>query len=197
MTIAFDPIIREIEIASTATTKVSRDSDSSGCEEHTNLINLDPASRHYPLPEPPATYLYIGTLPVPEIISYTPTKGTAGTKIYLYFTSLYELMTTNTLSFFLIFVNQKVQESLQKLSQQGGISSYTVTTEVPEFALTGWTFMEMRFSMFIESGDGHMVAEVDVRTFSYLNSSVQRGNFAIARGGSIEIPPPTIRGNLK
>jgi hypothetical protein len=110
-------------------------------------------------------YLNVGSTPVPEITSYNPTRGTRDTKIFVYITSLYELMTTSTPTFFLMFGNRKVQASLQKLNQQGGVCSYTVTAEVPQFTLTGWTSAEVPLSMFMESGDGDVMAKVDVGTF--------------------------------
>jgi hypothetical protein len=121
-------------------------------------------------------YLNVGSTPIPEITSYSPQRGTRDTKIYVYITSLYELMTASTPTFFLVFGNRKVQASLQRLNQQGGVCSYTLTAEAPQFTMTGWTAAEVPLSMFMESGDGDVMAKVDVGNFAYLDSGVQSGS---------------------
>ncbi|KAH9203660.1 hypothetical protein DL95DRAFT_320994, partial [Leptodontidium sp. 2 PMI_412] len=113
-------------------------------------------------------YLNVGTT-VPEITSFTPQRGTSGTKIYVYITSLYELMTDTAPVFFVTFGQRKCPASLQKVSQQGAICSYTVTAEVPSFSVTGWHSLIVPLCMFMESGDGDAIEKVDAGQFTYID----------------------------
>jgi hypothetical protein len=54
-------------------------------------------------------YLNVGSTPVPEITSWTPSRGTRDTKFQVYFTTLYPLMTANSPIFFLMFGQRKCQ----------------------------------------------------------------------------------------
>ncbi|KAH8594354.1 hypothetical protein B0O99DRAFT_652650 [Bisporella sp. PMI_857] len=115
-------------------------------------------------------YLNVGSTPVPEISSYTPSRGACGEKFYVYIASLYELQTSSSPSFFLMFGHQKCSASLAKLSQQGAACTYTVSTEVPQFAATRWNSAQVPVSMFMETGDGDVIAKLNVGDFAFLDA---------------------------
>ena len=121
-------------------------------------------------------YLNVGSTPIPEVTSYAPSRGPGGTKFFVYITSLYELMTTNEPVFFLMFGQRKYRASLVKMSQQGGVCQYTVGVETPQFTTTGWSSAQVPVSMFMESGDGDVIAKVDVGNFTYVESGIPGGN---------------------
>jgi hypothetical protein len=114
-------------------------------------------------------YLNVGSTPVPQVIAYNPARGARGTKVFVDITSLYELQTTNTPIFFLLFGRHKSGASLSKLSQQGGVCSYRVAAEVPQFPVTGWSSAQVPISLYMETGDGDVIAKVDVGGFTYID----------------------------
>lgn len=114
-------------------------------------------------------YLNVGTT-VPEITSFAPQRGTSGTKIYVYITSLYELMTDTAPVFSLMFGQRKCPASLQKVSQQGAVCSYTVTAEIPPFSVTGWHSSVVPLCMFMESGDGDAIEKVTAGQFTFIDT---------------------------
>ncbi|TVY35394.1 hypothetical protein LSUB1_G008466 [Lachnellula subtilissima] len=131
---------------------------------------------HVPYDDQSGPYLNVGSTPVPEVKSFSPHSGSEDTKIYVSITSLYELMTSSTPEFFLMFGHRKCQASLAKASQQGGVCQYTVTTEVPHFSATNWGSAQVPIDMFMESGDGDVMGKVAVGKFTYLSSSTQGGS---------------------
>ncbi|RDL39848.1 Uncharacterized protein BP5553_04188 [Venustampulla echinocandica] len=113
-------------------------------------------------------YLNVGSTPIPEVTSYSPSSGSANTKICVSITSLYELMTSSTPIFFLTFGRRKCPASLAKVSQHGGVCQYTVSAEVPELAATSWSSSQVPIDLFMESGDGDVMAKVNVGHFTFV-----------------------------
>lgn len=129
-------------------------------------------------PRPPSSYddqtgpfLNVGSTPVPEVTTYSPSRGSEGTKIEVYITSLYDLMTANLPTFYLNFGHVKCQASLTKMDQQGGVCQYMLATEVPPFASTAWTSSQVPIFLLMESTDGDIMAKLDVGSFSYVDAS--------------------------
>ena len=120
-------------------------------------------------------FLNVGSTPTPEVTSYTPSRGPEGTKFSVYITTLYELLTTNEPMFFLVFGKGKYRASLTRLSQQGGVCEYSVAIEAPQFAPTGWSSPRVPVSMYMESGDGDVIAKVDVGIFTYVDGDMTGG----------------------
>lgn len=116
-------------------------------------------------------YLNVGSTPIPQLLSYAPASGSRGTKVIVTITSLYELQTTNTPMFFLLFGRQKCVASLLKTSQNGAVCQYQVSAEVPQFAATGWSSAQVHILMYMETGDGDVIAKVDVGDFTYVDAN--------------------------
>ena len=121
-------------------------------------------------------YLNVGSTPIPEVTNFAPSRGPGGTKLFVYITSLYELLTTNEPVFFLAFGQRKYRASLTRMSQQGGVCTYTVTVEAPQFATTGWPSSQVPVSMYMETGDGDVIAKVDVGNFTYVDGAMRGGS---------------------
>jgi hypothetical protein len=115
-------------------------------------------------------YLNVGSSPIPEVTSFSPSRGPAGTTLYVYFTTMYEILTSNTPTFFLGFGQQKCPASIRKVGPSGGVCQYTLACEVPQFAGTNWSSSRVPVFMFME-GDGDVISKVEVGDFTYENSS--------------------------
>jgi hypothetical protein len=118
-------------------------------------------------------YLNVGATPIPQVTSYRPSRGSKGSRMDVYISSLYDLATSNVPTFFLMFASRKCVATPSKLDQQGGVCQYVVTAEVPAFASTGWQSSQVPVYLLIESADGELMGKVDVGGFSYIEGSVQ------------------------
>lgn len=120
-----------------------------------------------------APLLNIRPTPIREVIRYSPSSGTEGTKIEVCITSLGGLMTENMPTFFLHFGNVKCQASLTKMVEQGDACQHMLAIEAPSFASTDWTLSKVPILLSMESGDGSIMDKVDVGSFTYIESSFQ------------------------
>lgn len=116
-------------------------------------------------------YLHVGSTPIPEVTSFVPSRGSRGDKFSVFIASLYELQTTSSPSFYLMFGSSKCGALLTKLGQQGATCSYTVSTEVPQFTTTRWNSAEVPVFMFMETGDGDVMAKVTVGSFTFTENT--------------------------
>lgn len=121
-------------------------------------------------------FLNVGSTPTPEVTSYVPSRGQGGTKVFVYITSLYELLTTNEPAFLLSFGHRKYPASLTRTSQQGGVCAYAVSVEAPQFSATGWSSSQVPVSMYMETGDGDVIARVEVGNFTYVEGGMTGEN---------------------
>jgi hypothetical protein len=121
-------------------------------------------------------YLNVGSTPVPEVTSFSPRKASQGAMVYVGISALYELQTSNTPIFFLLFANEKCLASLRKTGHQGAACSYTVTAEVPQFASLHWNGSQVPVHLLMEAGDGDIMAKVDCGHFTYIDEMTQSGD---------------------
>ncbi|KAH6676388.1 hypothetical protein B0J14DRAFT_477280, partial [Halenospora varia] len=134
-----------------------------------------PSNQPRPAYDEQGPYLNVGSTPIPEVTTYSPQRGSADSKVYVSITSLYELMTSNTPSFFLMFGHRKCTAVLSKASQSGSVCQYTVTADVPQLSTTSWSSSQVPIDMFMESGDGELIAKVNVGHFTYVSEETQNG----------------------
>lgn len=148
-----------------------------GYQNATQLTMAYPSNQVRPSYDDQAgPYLNVGSTPSPQVTSFTPNRGSRDTKVYVYITSVYELMTTSAPVFVLMFGSRRCQATLQKLSQQGTECQYNVSADAPQFSATGWASSPVPISMFMESGDGDVIWKVEVGDFTFLESGAQSGN---------------------
>ena len=113
--------------------------------------------------------LNVGATPTPMVTKWEPKVGPSNTPLCVWISALYELMTSNTPTFYLSFAGRKSQAVLTKLSQQGATCQYTVSTTVPDFAMTGHSTSQVPVKLLMESADGDVIDTVDVGTFGYVS----------------------------
>jgi len=129
-------------------------------------------------------YLHVGSTPIPEVTSYAPSRGSRGDRFSVFIASLYELQTASSPSFYLTFGNSRCGAMLTKLGQQGATCSYTVTAEVPQFTTTRWSSAEVPVFMFMETGDGDVMAKITVGSFTFtenMHSGMQQSAQELSR----------------
>ncbi|CAG8959956.1 hypothetical protein HYFRA_00012673 [Hymenoscyphus fraxineus] len=138
-------------------------------------------------------FLNVGSTPNLEVTSFSPTRGSGDTRIYVYITTLYELLTSITPVFFLNFGQYKCQASISKSNQQGGVCQYTLSANVPDFAETNWDVPQVPIEMLMESGDGDVMAKTSVGSFTYI-SSTQSANEGhdLSRKRKVSVDSPNL-----
>jgi hypothetical protein len=142
-------------------------------------------------------YLNVGSTPIPQITSYQPSRGTTSTPIYVLISSLYELLSANVPTFYLMFGSRKCPASISRLDQPGGVCQYQVSASVPEFSLTGWSASEVPIFMLMEGGDGEVMCKVDVGPFNYVDEGSQGSSAGSARERKISADAAETKSPIK
>lgn len=147
------------------------------------------------------SYLDVSTTDIPQVSSFSPHRGPGGsTRILVYFSTLYDLMTGNEPVCFLMFGTRKCGAALTKLDALNGLCQYVVATDVPSFASTGWAASQVPvFLMLEDATEGSILHKVDVGNFTYtdglpsaatqLEASTER-RMSYARDGQLMRPAP-------
>ncbi|KFZ11532.1 hypothetical protein V502_07502 [Pseudogymnoascus sp. VKM F-4520 (FW-2644)] len=120
--------------------------------------------------EQAGSYAPFNSNPTPASIRVTsrqPPRGLPGSKLDVYVSSVYELMTTSLESVSLMFGQQKCPASLMRYEQQSRDYQYIVSTEVPQIAVEAWESAEVPLFLLIENAEGELVEKVDVGPFTY------------------------------
>jgi hypothetical protein len=112
-------------------------------------------------------YLNVGSIPVLDIASWSPSSGAEETRFNVFLTATYPPMAENSATFFFMFGQRKCQASQQKLNQAGSVCSYLITADVPQFSSTGFSVSTVPVAIFMESEDGDVMSKVDLGTFRY------------------------------
>lgn len=123
---------------------------------------------HNTYPDQAGPYLNV----VPEVTSFDPPRGGAGTRFCVHVTALYELMTTDAPIFFITFGRLKCQAGVSRTGQQGGVCQYEISVVVPRFGMTAWSATTVPIVLYLESCDGDILSRLDVGDFTYLDAGV-------------------------
>ncbi|RKF58170.1 putative transcriptional regulator medusa [Golovinomyces cichoracearum] len=107
----------------------------------------------------------------PEVTSFSPSRGPEHTKIFIEFTSLYDVRTKTDTSISLSFGAIKRPIVARQYSQKNNIFSYQVSIEVPLFQSTSWHSFKVPISLIIEAGDSNLISKMFVGQFEYTDQS--------------------------
>jgi hypothetical protein len=119
------------------------------------------------------SYLNVGSTPTPTLISCDPTSGPPGTKIHVQISFLYDLATSTMPTFSLMFGNRRCPAELSKHDELGGVWQYIVSTTVPRMGHTEWNTAEVPLFLLMESGDGELMAKVEVGEWTYVEDGTR------------------------
>lgn len=117
----------------------------SGLPQSSTTLGLVPSAQQYgthdptyygqQVPQYPA-YLEAAPRPSPEITSYTPQQGQQGTKVTVYFQSVYDFDAPQVTPV-IMFGQKRCQSVLSRASPQGHAFQYSLAAEAPPLASTG------------------------------------------------------------
>ncbi|KAK5138583.1 hypothetical protein LTR08_000171 [Meristemomyces frigidus] len=132
----------------------------------------DPVQTHYghQYAQHPA-YLETPPRQNPEITSFTPNQGHQGTKVTVYFRSIYDLDSPQ-IPTFLMFGFNKCQSFLQKTAQQGQMFQYALTADAPSFASTNSPSPVPLHLIFDDSSNAWESPSLEFGDFTYLDTPV-------------------------
>ena len=104
----------------------------------------------------------------PEITSFTPQEGREGSTIYVYLSTLHDLLALPTLCISLLFASRRVGCTIQLLNHSGAVRHYVVSAEVPAFISMAWHSFSVPLQLVMSGGSGTMVPQaVEVGAFTF------------------------------
>ncbi|KZF23384.1 hypothetical protein L228DRAFT_267390 [Xylona heveae TC161] len=126
--------------------------------------------------EPSQSLLDLSARPLPEVTSYSPSKGSAGAKIYVYIRTVYDITSESHLSLSLMFGSKQCAAMVTPMDQADPRSQYgfyTLTATVPPLSSTGWLEPLVGVSLRVEDGSSQDVGVVEVGNFTYTDGTYQ------------------------
>ena len=105
----------------------------------------------------------------PEITSFTPNQGHQGTKVTVYFRSIYDLDSPQVPTFLMFGLN-KCESYLQKTAQQGQMYQYALTADAPSFISTSSPSPIPLHLIFEDSSNEWETPSLEFGTFTYLDT---------------------------
>jgi hypothetical protein len=116
---------------------------------------------------PQGLYSDYRTRELPIVLSWIPSKGSLGTKVFVTIQSSYNLTEAPMLSFPLVFGNRRQLSEMTKKSHQGQYYQYTLAADVPLFSTTGWHTSPVKLAMQMNDETGHIIGSTPIGEFYY------------------------------
>ncbi len=134
---------------------------------HDPVYNQHPDQQYAPQP----AYLDTSPRQAPEIISFAPPAGYQGSRVTVYFRSIYDFESP-PIQTFLMFGTHRCQSTLMKTAQQNDMYQYELTADAPPFSVTSSPSPTPLRLLFDESLIQWSSPTLDVGSFTYLNTSL-------------------------
>lgn len=104
------------------------------------------------------------------VLSFQPTSGGFGTKVFIKVSSQYELLSMSSF-FFLLFGSEKCPAEVTRDVQDSTGFAYTYSADVPQIMVTGTGTTNVPMSLLTEGPSGEEISRTVVGTFHYLEGS--------------------------
>ncbi|KAL2008631.1 hypothetical protein VTN00DRAFT_6825 [Thermoascus crustaceus] len=150
----------------------------SSLEDH---VSHDPESLHYvtnqdftgsvAFEESRSPALGTRARQVPEVTSYSPQRGSEGTKVLVYIRSPYDLHSTPCMTFSLSFGSKKCECIPQLLSFQDSVFQYVLSVVTPPFSSTGSPSFAVPLQVVMDSQTGYGTTILQVGVYTYEHAS--------------------------
>ncbi|KAH7022203.1 hypothetical protein EDB80DRAFT_2723 [Ilyonectria destructans] len=113
-----------------------------------------------------AQYMHSGS----TVLSFQPTSGGFGTKVFIKVSSQYEVLSMSAF-FFLLFGTEKCPAEVTRDVQDSSGFAYTYSADVPQIMVTGTGTTNVPMSLLHEGPSGEEISRTVVGTFHYLEGS--------------------------
>ncbi|KAH6889337.1 hypothetical protein B0T10DRAFT_51265 [Thelonectria olida] len=109
----------------------------------------------------------------PSILSFQPQSGVFGTKLYVKFSSHYDLfaLPSHMPYCFLLFGSEKCPAEVTRDGQDSSSFTYTCCADAPQLLITGCTGNSVPTSLLLEGPSGEDISRTAVGNFQYLEGS--------------------------
>ncbi|KAI9715597.1 MAG: hypothetical protein M1812_005901 [Candelaria pacifica] len=111
---------------------------------------------------------------LPEVVSYAPPKGSAGTKFFVHIQSIYDLGISPAPLLSLMFGSKRCNSQLTRSDRPGHYFQYTLSAHVPSFATTSWAAPEVIVYLRLGDESDQELGTVEVGGFTYTDVSQQQ-----------------------
>ncbi|KAI9758136.1 MAG: hypothetical protein M1835_000622, partial [Candelina submexicana] len=111
---------------------------------------------------------------LPEVTSYAPPKGSAGTKFFVYIRSMYDIGLSPTPLLSLVFGSKRCNSQLTRSDRAGHYFHFTLSAQAPSFANTSWVAPEVMVYLRIGDESGQQIDTLEVGEFTYTDPGKQR-----------------------
>ncbi len=147
-----------------------------GQDQHEQLPYM--AESHYApreaFEQQPVPYLEAQTRHLPEVTSYGPPRGSAGTKFFVHIQSIYDLGIAPAPLLSLMFGSKRCNSQLTRSDRPGHYFQYTLTAHVPSFASTSWVAPEVMVYLRLGDESGQELSTAEVGDFTYTDAGQQQ-----------------------
>ena len=103
----------------------------------------------------------------PQVTSFEPQNGPQGVQFYLYFQSSYNIASSQSWTYLIMFGSQLVHPELTRLEPQTPYFNYALNATVPSFSATEWHGPQVPVRMQIQDETGAEVKTLDVGRYTY------------------------------
>ncbi|RKF59613.1 putative transcriptional regulator medusa [Erysiphe neolycopersici] len=125
--------------------------------------------------ETPTSYLDINS-PSPQLTSFSPSKGSECSTIYIEFTTVYDITTTNIPRLYLTFGSCKRTANAHKVHSKTSTYSYYIAADVPSFSTTGWPSSIVPVTLTLETKEDAIISKIFIGEFEYIDYLENRSN---------------------
>ncbi|GKZ37630.1 hypothetical protein AbraIFM66950_009279 [Aspergillus brasiliensis] len=109
---------------------------------------------------------------IPEIVSYSPQRGSEGTRVFVQIQSPYDLHTSSYATLYLVFGSKKCECVPHFLGFQGASFQYALSVDTPPFSSTGSPSFAVPLQVSMDHNDCHAVT-LQVGVYTYEHASMQ------------------------
>ncbi|PYH91200.1 transcriptional regulator medusa [Aspergillus ellipticus CBS 707.79] len=109
---------------------------------------------------------------IPEVVSYSPQRGSEGTRVFVQIQSPYDLHTSSYATLYLVFGSKECECVPHFLGFQGSSFQYALSVDTPPFSSTGSPSFAVPLQVSLDHNDCH-AATLQVGVYTYEHASIQ------------------------
>ncbi|KAL4879105.1 hypothetical protein BJY04DRAFT_208849 [Aspergillus karnatakaensis] len=110
---------------------------------------------------------------IPEVVSYSPQRGTEGTRVFVQIQSPYDLHSTNYATLYIVFGSRKCECNPHFLGFQGSSFQYALSVDTPPFMSTGSPSLAVPLQVALKSQHDGPATTLQVGVYTYEHAGQQ------------------------
>ncbi|PWY74442.1 hypothetical protein BO70DRAFT_296614 [Aspergillus heteromorphus CBS 117.55] len=109
---------------------------------------------------------------IPEVVSYSPQRGSEGTRVFVQIQSPYDLHTSSYATLYLVFGSKRCECVPHFVGFQGPLFQYALSVDTPPFISTGSPSFAVPLQVSVDHNDCH-AATLQVGVYTYEQATMQ------------------------